>query len=43
MTDPQLLILTGIIWIAPHCDRVYCITVGCVFLIAAACQGLGWI
>jgi hypothetical protein len=43
MTDTQLMVLTGVIWIAPHAEKLYGQTVGCLILIVAACRGLGWI
>jgi len=43
MTDTQFLLLLGTIWVAPHCNKIYNIVVGCAFITVAACNGLGWI
>jgi hypothetical protein len=43
MTETQVLIMLGTMWIAPHVDKWYAHTVGCIVLIVAVCKGLGWI
>jgi hypothetical protein len=43
MTDTQLLLLIGTIWVAPHCNKIYNLVVGGIFITVAACKGLGWI
>jgi hypothetical protein len=43
MTDTQLLLLLGTIWIAPYMNEVFSKLMGCMFIILAACKGLGWI
>lgn len=43
MTDAQLLVMLGTIWIAPHAKWWYGQLIGCIILIVGACKGLGWI
>ena len=43
MTDTQLLLLLGTIWIAPYMNEVYSKIVGCIFILVAVCKGLGWL
>jgi hypothetical protein len=43
MTDTQFFVLAATIWIAPHYPAPLGLIVGCMFIIAAACKGLGWI
>lgn len=43
MTDTQLLLLLGTIWIAPYMNEVYSKVMGCMFILVAACKGLGWL
>jgi len=43
MTDSQFLVVLGTIWVAPHANKWYGQTIGCIILIVAACRGLGWI
>ena len=43
MTDTQLLVMLGTIWIAPHAKWWYGQLIGCIILIVAACKGLGWL
>ena len=43
MTETQMLILIGTIWVAPHCNDWYAFFVGSIFFIAAAAKGLGWL
>ncbi len=40
MTDTQMLILIGTIWVAPHCKEWYAFFVGSIFLIIALAKGL---
>jgi hypothetical protein len=42
MTTEQLLIL-GTIYIAPHIHPIVSQLSGVIFLITAACKGLGWL
>ena len=41
MTDTQMLVLIGTIWVAPHCNEWYAFFVGSIFLIIAAAKALG--
>jgi len=41
MTDTQLLLLLGTIWVAPHCNKIYNLVVGCAFIAVACTKGLG--
>ena len=43
MTDSQLLILAGMIWVAPHVSAFAGLLGGSLILIAASLKGLGWI
>jgi hypothetical protein len=43
MTDTQMLIILGTIWVAPYVNQYYGLTVGCIFLIVGSCYGLGWL
>ena len=43
MTDTQLLLLLGTVWVAPHCNKAYNLTIGCIFILVAICKGLGWV
>ena len=43
MTETQLLVLMGTVWVAPHCGKFYSIGTGCVFITVAVCKGLGWV
>ena len=43
MTQTQLLILAGVIYIAPHVPGPIAIGLGCLFLMVASLIGLGWI
>jgi hypothetical protein len=43
MTEAQMLVMLGTIWIAPHVKWWYGQTIGCIILVVAACKGLGWI
>ena len=43
MTDTQLLLVLGTMWIAPHVNKHYAQITGLIFLIVCACKGLGWI
>ena len=43
MTEVELLVLTGFIWVAPHCDKIYSLSMGCICLIVGVCKALGWI
>jgi hypothetical protein len=42
MTETQMLVVVGAIWIAPHCDRRFSLIVGTIMGIVAVCKGLGW-
>jgi hypothetical protein len=43
MTEVQMLIILGTIWIAPTLNPKYCQVVGLIFLIVAPIKGLGWL
>lgn len=43
MTDTQLLLLMGTIWVAPHSNKAYNLVVGCSFIAVASLKGLGWV
>ena len=43
MTETQLLILAGMIWVAPHLPAPAGLLGGSWFLLAAALIGLGWV
>jgi hypothetical protein len=43
MTDTQLLLLLGTIWIAPFMNEVYSKIMGCIFILVASFKGLGWL
>ena len=43
MTETQYLLLIGTAWIAPHTDSRYALAAGLLFVLWAACRGLGWI
>ena len=43
MTETQMLVVVGTIYIAPHCDVRLGMIVGTIILIVAAFKGLGWI
>jgi hypothetical protein len=43
MTEAQMLVMLGTIWVAPHVCSWYGKAIGCIILIVAACKGLGWI
>jgi hypothetical protein len=43
MTDTQLLLVLGTMWIAPHVNKQYAQITGLIFLIVCACKGLGLI
>jgi hypothetical protein len=43
MTETQMLVFIGTIWVAPHCNPLYALFVGCVILIISAVKGLGWL
>jgi hypothetical protein len=43
MTEAQMLVMLGTIWVAPHVCGWYGKTIGCIILLVAACKGLGWI
>jgi hypothetical protein len=43
MTEVQMLIILGTIWIAPTLNANYCQVVGLIFIGAASIKGLGWI
>jgi hypothetical protein len=43
MTDTQLLVLAGMIWVAPHCPPVVGLFGGTCIFIAASLKGLGLI
>jgi len=43
MTETQMLVLIGTIYIAPHLDERFGMIVGTIILIVAACKGLGWV
>ena len=43
MTDAQLLVLVGTLWIVPHVPARFGLTSGHLILIAACLKGLGWI
>jgi hypothetical protein len=43
MTDSQLLVLAGMIWVAPHVPAPAGLLGGSLILIAASFNGLGWI
>jgi hypothetical protein len=43
MTETQMLVLVGTIYIAPHCDMRLGVIVGAINLFVAAFKGLGWI
>jgi len=42
MTETQMLVLVGTIYIAPHCEGRFSLIVGAIALIAAVSKGLGW-
>jgi hypothetical protein len=42
MTETQMLVLVGTIYIAPHLEGWFGVIVGSIILIVAACKGLGW-
>jgi hypothetical protein len=43
MTTEQFFLILGTIYIAPHIHPIYCQLTGVLFLITAACKGLGLI
>lgn len=43
MTDSQLLVLVGMIWVAPHVPAPAGLLGGSLILLAASLKGLGWI
>jgi len=43
MTETQMLVLVGTIYIAPHCDMRLGVVVCSINLFVAAFKGLGWI
>jgi len=43
MTDTQLLVLAGLISIAPHVPKLQSILAGMVVMIIASGRGLGWL
>jgi hypothetical protein len=43
MTEAQMLVMLGTIWVAPHVCGWYGKTIGCIILVVAACKGLGWL
>ena len=43
MTEAQMLLILGTIWVAPHIKELQGNVTGCILLILAACKGLGWI
>jgi hypothetical protein len=43
MTETQMMIILGTIWIAPTLNAKYCQVVGLIFMVAAPIKGLGWI
>jgi hypothetical protein len=43
MTETQMLLLIGTVWVAPHCNVWYSLFVGSIFLLIGAFKGLGWI
>jgi hypothetical protein len=43
MTDRQILLLLGTIWIAPHCPPIVGNFCGVLFILAGVCKGLGWL
>jgi len=43
MTTTQLLILLGIIWIAPHAPKDYALFAGSISLLVAIYKGSGWV
>jgi len=42
MTETQMLVLVGTIYVAPHCERWFGTIVGITILIVAVSKGLGW-
>jgi hypothetical protein len=43
MTETQMLVLIGTIYIAPHCEGRFSLIVGTTALIVAIFKGLGWV
>jgi hypothetical protein len=43
MTTEQFFLILGTIYIAPHMSRIYCSVMGSLFMLGAACKGLGLI
>ena len=43
MTETQMLIVLGTIWVVPSLNKTYCQVVGLIFFIAVPIKGLGWI
>ena len=43
MTDTQLLLVIGAVFVAPHMNYYCGLITGLIFGIAVACMGLGWI
>ena len=43
MTESQLLILVGTLWVAPHVPAPAGLLGGILILIAACLKGLGWV
>lgn len=43
MTESQLLLLAGLIWIAPHAAKSYGLVVGTLMLIISSGRQLGWL
>ena len=43
MTETQMLVLIGTIYIAPHCDGRFGVFVGTIALVVSVFKGLGWV
>ena len=43
MSETQMLVMLGTIWVAPHANKWLGQPIGCIILIVAACKGLGLI
>jgi hypothetical protein len=43
MTDTQMLVLIGTIWVAPHSNVWYALFVGSIISIIAICKALEWL
>ena len=41
MTETQILVLIGTIWVAPHINKLHGLMTGMFIFIIASCKGLG--